>query len=305
MKPILRKIDTGHNYSFSIREDISPYLYNHWHFHPETELTLIRKGSGMRLVGDSMEPFSDGDLILLGGNLPHMWRCDGAYFKGEPDIHVEAVAIHFMDSFWGTPFLEMPEMKDVRDLLFKAKRGIRIEGEARERITRMMEKSLDASKVERVTLLVDMLNIVSEGQYTILSGVGFSRSYDLMQTDQINLIYNYTLDHFQEEITIRDVAAVASISPNSFCRYFKSRTLKTYWEFLLEIRIGYACKLLIDNKMSISQICYSCGFNNLSNFNRQFKHITGMTPSVYHREHTKIMEQPDHHAQIRMPVQED
>lgn len=286
MKAILRKIDTGRDYSFSVREDIYPYLYNHWHFHPETELTLIRKGAGMRLVGDSMEPFSDGDLVLVGGNLPHMWKCDGAYFRGAPDMHVEAVAVHFRDDCWGAAFLKMPEMEGIRALLTRAKRGLRIGEGTRAAITRKMEQCLAAGKVERVLLLIDMLNTLAEsGDYTVLSGVGFSRSYDLMQTDQINLIYNYTLDHFQEEITIRDVATVAAISPNSFCRYFKSRTLKTYWEFLLEVRISYARKLLIEGGMSISQICYSCGFNNLSNFNRQFKHITGVTPSAYQKAH--------------------
>ena len=290
MKPILRKIDTGHNYSFSIREDISPYLYNHWHFHPEAELTLIRRGSGMRLAGDSMEPFSDGDLVLLGGNLPHLWRSDGVYFQGAPDIHIEAIAIHFMENFWGTPFLALPELKDIREMLSKAKRGIRITGATQGIVSGMMEEALKAGKVERITLLINMLSLIARsGEYTLLSGIGFSKSYDPLHTDNINVIYNYTLDHFQEEITIRQVAAVANVSPNSFCRYFKSRTMKTYWEFLLEVRIGYACKLLIEDKASISQICYSCGFNNLSNFNRQFKTITGRTPSSYQKEHTKVV----------------
>lgn len=290
MKPILRKIDTGHNYSFSVREDISPYLYNHWHFHPEAELTFIRRGKGMRLVGDSMEPFSDGDLILLGGNLPHLWRSDGEYFQGTPDMHIEAVAIHFMDDFWGSGFLTLPEMKDIRETMIKAKRGIRITGKAQEEVSERMEHILSMDKIRRITVLIEMLDIISRsGECSLLSTVGFAKSYDLVHTDNINAIYNYTLDHFQDEISIREVAAIANVSPNSFCRYFKSRTMKTYWEFLLEVRIGYACKLLIEDKISISQICYSCGFNNLSNFNRQFKHLTGMTPSMYQKEHTKVL----------------
>lgn len=291
MKPILRKIDTGINFSFSVREDISDYLYNYWHYHPEVELTYIRRGSGMRLVGDSMEPFSDGDLILLGGNLPHLWRSDRIYFEGIADIHIEAVAIHFMENFWGESFLNLPEMKNVRELLIKAKRGISINGETAGQISGMMESMLTANNVERITLLVTMLNIIAcSKEYNLLSGIGFTKSYDLVNTDNINAIYNYTLDHFQERISIQEVAAIANISPHSFCRYFKSRAMKTYWQFLLEVRIGYACKLLIENKMSISQICYTCGFNNLSNFNRQFKTIIGMTPSLYLKEHSKVLE---------------
>lgn len=291
MRPILRKIDTGYNYSFSVREDISAYLYNRWHYHPEAELTLIRRGTGMRLVGDSMEPFSDGDLVLIGGNLPHLWRSDPVYFEGHEHVHIEAVAVHFMESFWGEPFLNLPEMKNVREVLFRAQRGICLTGSTNRKVAGMMEHMLTGAGIERLTLLINMLNIISTSEdCRLLSGVGFSKSYDPINTDNINAIYNYTLDHFQEKISIHDVAAIANISPHSFCRYFKSRTMKTYWQFLLEVRIGYACKLLIENKMSISQICYTCGFNNLSNFNRQFKAIIGITPSQYMKEHALIVD---------------
>ncbi|TAN11258.1 MAG: AraC family transcriptional regulator [Chitinophagaceae bacterium] len=289
MKPILRKIDTGYNYSFSVREDVGPYLYNHWHFHPEVELTLIRRGAGMRLVGDSMEPFSDGDLILLGSNLPHLWRSDPEYFKDKGDLHVEAVAIHFMENFWGDTFLDMPEIQPIKELLQRAKRGIQMTGKIKSKMTAMMERMLDAESAERITLLLSMLQLLSgSNEYQLLSSAGFSKTYNRGYTDNINHIYNYTLEHFHEKICIRELAAIANVSPHSFCRYFKSHTMKRYWQFLLEVRIGYACKLLLENKMSISQICYSCGFNNLSNFNRQFKEITGMTPSGYLREHSKM-----------------
>jgi AraC-like DNA-binding protein len=290
MKPILRKIDTGYNYSFSVREDVSPYLYNHWHFHPEAELTLIRRGRGMRLVGDNMEPFDDGDLILLGANLPHLWKSDPVYFQGSEDIHIEAVAIHFMEDFWGDSFLNLPELKGIKEILAKSRRGIGVTGRTRQKVASMMESILKAEGVERLTLLINMLNILSSSkEYKLLSGVGFTKSYDPVHTDNINAIYNYTLDHFQERISIGEIAAIANVSPHSFCRYFKSRTTKTYWQFLLEVRIGYACKLLIEDGMSISQICYTCGFNNLSNFNRQFKTITAMTPSEYLKAHAKVL----------------
>ncbi|GAA4310359.1 AraC family transcriptional regulator [Compostibacter hankyongensis] len=282
MKPILRKVDTGYNYSFSIREDIYPYLYNRWHYHPEMELTLIRKGSGTRLVGDSMEPFADGDLILLGPNLPHMWRSDAQYFQGTPGLHIEAIAIHFKPDFWGNGFLQLPELKRVRELLEKSAQGIRITGRTRQEISTLMEVILKAGDVKRISLLLNMLELIAQSKScTLLSHIGFTRSYNPENTDNISAIYNYTLDHFQQKIGIRDVAALVNISPHSFCRYFKSRTLKTYWQFLLEVRIGHACKLLIENKLSISQICYTCGFNNLSNFNRQFRMLTGMTPTQY------------------------
>ncbi|HEY8957731.1 AraC family transcriptional regulator [Chitinophaga sp.] len=284
MKPILRKVDTGHNYSFSIREDIYPYLYNHWHYHPEIELTLIRKGSGMRLVGDSTERFEDGDLVLLGSELPHMWRSDAIYFQEQPGLQIEAIAIHFSDQFWGAGFLDLPEMKAVKELLAKARHGIRIHGATREQISREMEAILQAGKVQRITSLLNILDTIAcSKDCTLLSSVGFVNSYNTINTDNINKIYHYTFNNFQQKITLKEVAAAANVSPNSFCRYFKSRTLKTYWQFLMEVRIGYACKLLIENNLPMSQVGYTCGFNNLSNFNRQFKLLTQKTPLQYQK----------------------
>ncbi|MEP7320073.1 MAG: AraC family transcriptional regulator [Panacibacter sp.] len=282
MKPILRKVDTGHNYSFSVREDIFPFLYNHWHYHPEVELTLIRKGTGIRLVGDNVEQFEDNDLVLLGSDLPHYWRSDALYFKEEPGVHVEAIAIHFKEDCWGRNFLDMPEMAAIKKLLQNAGNGLKITGKTKKAMIPFMETMLKAKNAKRIIILLDMLHLLSTSkELELLSSAGFSKSYDHSNTERINEIYNYTFNNFQKEISIKEIAAAVNISPNSFCRYFKTRTLKTYWQFLLEVRIGYACKLLIENKMSVARICYECGFNNLSNFNRHFKNMVDMKPLQY------------------------
>ncbi|HYH55748.1 MAG TPA: AraC family transcriptional regulator [Anseongella sp.] len=287
MKPLLRKVDTGHNYSFSVREDIGPYLDNHWYYHPEIELTLMRKGSGMRFIGDNIDRFSEGDIILLGSNLPHMWKCDAVYFEEIPGLRTEAVVIHFREDFWGAAFLDLPELSGIRKLLEKARRGINICGHTRRLLQRKMESMLATEGAERIESLLNILQLIAGSkEIEVLSSLGFTESYDLNDADRINKIYTYTFNNFQNEISLRDVAAASNINPHSFCRYFKSRTLKTYWQFLLEVRIGYACKLLIENKMSVSQICYACGFSTLSNFNQRFKTITGKTPLQYLKEYT-------------------
>lgn len=282
MKPILRKVDIEYNCSFSIKEHIFPYLYNHWHYHPEIEFTLIRKGNGMRLVGDNMEVFEDGDLILLGSNLPHMWRSDAKYFSGQEDLLIEAIAIHFEKDFWGQALLELPELKSIKDILELSKRGIKITGKSRDLITEKMEEILVARDAKRIELLLHMLDLIAySDEYKVLASNGFTKIYHQENTERINKIYQYTFNNFQNCISVKEVAAVANLSPHSFCRYFKTRTLKTYWEFLLDLRIGYACKLLIENKMSIAQVCYDSGFNNLSNFNRHFKNYFQLTPLQY------------------------
>lgn len=287
MKAILRKVDADKDYSFSLREDILPYLYNHWHFHPELELTMIRKGRGIRLVGDSLEEFDDGDIVLIGGNLPHMWRNDPDYFEKDSTLHVEAIAIHFMEYFWGTGFHNLAEMKLIRDLFDQAKQGIRVKGKTRDQVAAKLEAILQVTGVKRIEYLLNILEMIAlSSTCELLSSSGFSKTYNLTNTDKINDIYSYTFNHFKSRITIKEIAGVVNLSPHSFCRYFKTRTLKTYWQFLAEIRIGYACKLLIENRITISQICYESGFYNLSNFNRSFKAITKKTPLQYFKEYS-------------------
>lgn len=288
MKPILKKVSVHGGQSFSVREDILPYLYNHWHYHPEAELTLIRKGRGTRLVGDHMERFSDGDLILLGPNLPHMWRNDADYFKADSGLHIEAIAIQFHENFWGDAFLQLPEMEPVRLLLKQARRGLKISGTAREQLSVQVEAMLQAGGTQRITILINLLTaIAATAEKSPLSSLGFVQDYDLQRTDKINEIYHYTFSNFTNPISIESVAKAVHISPHSFCRYFKTRTSKTYFEFLAELRIGHACKLILENQMSIAQVCYSSGFNNVANFNRKFKELTGRTPLQYFKEYAE------------------
>lgn len=287
MKPILRKVDSNAEHSFSVKENIFPFLYNYWHYHPEVELTYIRKSSGTRLAGDSIERFTDGDLIILGANLPHMWRNDDIYFEQNSNQNIESIAIHFKEDFWGKGFLEIPEHRHIRQLLTFATRGFQILGRTHGLIVEMMEEMLHLKKAARVIHLLAMLDIIAQSkEIRYLASQGFVDQYKIDPNDKINEIYQYTLSNFKNGITIEDVAKQVHISPNYFCRYFKKRTSKTYIEFVTELRVGYACKLLLENNLNINQICYESGFNNVSNFNRKFKEITGQAPSQYYREYS-------------------
>ena len=304
MKPILRKVDSNAEHSFSVRENIYPFLYNYWHYHPEVELTYIRKSSGTRLAGDSIERFTDGDLILLGTNLPHMWRNDDIYFQQDSNHHIESIAIHFREDFWGKDFLELPEHRHIRQLLSLATRGFQIMGKTHKKIIDMMEEILHLKKARRVMHLVSMLDIIAQSkELRYLASQGFVDQYKIDPNDKINEIYQYTLSNFKNGITIQDVAKHVHISPNYFCRYFKKRTSKTYIEFVTELRVGYACKLLLENNLNINQICYESGFNNVSNFNRKFKEITGQAPSQYFKEYSEKNQTPQMHPNVITDLQ--
>jgi len=282
MRPQLLKVSREPGHSFSVRRDLVPYINNKWHFHTEVELIHFKEGRGTQFVGDNMKRFKAGDVVLVGANLPHYWRFDDPYFDAEPtDVRVA----HFSENFWGGSFLDLPENTLLKCLLEKARRGLQVEGEAKDRIAHLLEKLLDSEGMPRVILLMEAMHVLAgSDQLQPLASIGFKHSLGEAEHLRINLIYDYSLRHFRRPIQLEEIAAVANISPNSFCRFFKSRTRKTYSRFLLELRVGHACKLLIENNLSIKQLCYESGFNNFTSFYKYFKLITGKSPLGYQRE---------------------
>ncbi|MDQ6476814.1 AraC family transcriptional regulator [Dyadobacter sp. LHD-138] len=284
MKPQLLKVPKGLQQSFSIRRDVVLYFYNRWHYHPEIELVHIEQGSGTQFVGDNIQNFQSGDLLLIGPNLPHYWRCDEKYFKGDSKLYAQATVLHFSADLFGDTFRNLPENKAINELLDKAKWGMKLLGKENQQIKTLLQNLLDQTDGNPVISLLQILETLAHSKdIKLLSNSHYQEEYDQHDEDRINQIYKYSLSNFQQKITIEEIAEIANISPNSFCRYFKSRSRKTYSQFLLELRIGHACKLLIDGKLSVAQICYESGFNNFANFNRYFKIHTGKSPLQYQK----------------------
>ncbi len=285
MRPQLLKVSKEPQHSFSVRQDLVPYVNNRWHYHAEVELIHFKKGEGTQFIGDSIKKFKAGDVVLVGSNLPHYWRFDDAYFEEDAPVAADVRVAHFCEDFWGSQFLELPENINIRSLLDKARRGLEITGKTRQKVAELLNSLLHTSDNHRIILLMEALNTIAAcKQLAPLSSIGFK--YDLVEDekDRINAIYEYSLKNFKRPIQLEEIAGVANISPNSFCRYFKSRTRKTYSQFLIEIRVGYACKLLIENSLSIKQLCYESGFNNFTSFHKYFKLITSKSPLTYQRE---------------------
>ncbi|MFC0513769.1 AraC family transcriptional regulator [Mucilaginibacter angelicae] len=289
MKPQLLKVSSGPARSFSVRQDLVPSVNNRWHYHPEVELIHFKKGSGTQFIGDSIRQFNTGDVVMVGVYLPHYWRFDDVYFSPDNSAEVDIRVAHFCENFWGNAFLQLPENKMIKTVLEKARRGIQITGNAKKNIAGIMEKLLTAEGVKRILLLVEVLNAIAECEHTdSLSSLGFSPNVEEARNDSINIIYEYSLANFKNKIQIDNLAQLAGVSPSSFCRYFKSRTQRTYSKFLLEIKVGHACKLLIENRLPLKQLCYESGFNNFANFHKYFKQITGKSPLSYQREFIRV-----------------
>lgn len=285
MRPQLLKVSKGPRHSFSVRQDTVPYINNRWHYHPEIELIHFKKGEGTQFIGDNIKRFKSGDIVLVGSQLPHYWRFDDSFFDENTRQQADIRVAHFCENFWGDQFLQLPENLNIKSALEKGKRGLQITGKTRTKVAEIMDLLLHADGSQRIILLIEALNIIADcKQLLTLSSIGFKHDLVEAENDRVNAIYDYSLKNYKRKIQLEEIANVANISPNSFCRYFKSRTRKTYSQFLIEIRVGQACKLLIENNLSIKQLCYESGFNNFTSFHKYFKLITGKSPLSYQKE---------------------
>lgn len=285
MKPQLLKVANNPVTSFSVRRDNVPYINNRWHYHAEVELIYFKRGNGTQFIGDSIKRFRSGDVVLVGAHLPHYWRFDDAYFNGEKK-NADVVVVHFCENFWGSTFLNIPENKSLKSILEKAQRGVQVQDKNKKQIGELMECILQAEGSKRIIYLMEALSAIENcNNNNLLSSIGFRHDFEETENDRINAIYNYSLANFRRKIQMEEMASVANISPNSFCRYFKSRTRKTYTQFISEIRVGHACKLLIEDSMNVKQICYESGFHNFASFHKHFKMITGKSPLTYQKSY--------------------
>jgi AraC-like DNA-binding protein len=282
MKKFLLKVTSGPGYSFSLVKEEQPFFYDVFHFHPQLELNLVLKGKGTRFVGDSIERFYDGDLILLGSNLPHVWKCDKEFYTGNKNLKCLSSTIHFDYGFLGEDFFDHPEFRKIKDLLTRSSAGIKLIGKLRQDISNQMELMIRQSQTERLITLLDILRRISISKgIKILSSRSILHAYKPHDSERIKKVHQYIVTHFKDQIKLEDVAKAASMSPTAFCRYFKQRTRKTFSHFITEVRVGYACQLLQQKKMKIAQVCYESGYSNLSNFNKQFKATMHLTPVEY------------------------
>ncbi len=272
--------------SFSVNHNLYPNFLRVWHYHPEIELVVILKSSGTRFIGDSIEKFQEGEVVLIGKNVPHMWLNDEIYFQPDSTLEAEAFAIHFTRDFLGKGFFEIPEMKQVSNLLMRANRGVKfndLSKELVERITNLVEYDPTTRVFKTIEILSDLSKHES---YQLLSSTSFVNAFQKADNLRMDKIYAYVFENFNDGISASDVAKMTGMNKSAFSRFFKKVHKKPFTRYLNEIKVGYASRLLLENKESITSIAYLSGFNNISNFNRQFKVIHGLAPSAYLKYHS-------------------
>lgn len=292
MKPLLKLINTHQHEVFHIMKVQEHYFFPSWHFHPQYEIMLVLEGTGIRFVGDSVERFQPGDLIFYGANIPHLYRSDEEYYNKKSDLVSQAVVIYFEENFLGENFWNLSDITSIKKLFSLSKKGIKYTGEAKEKLKAKV-LSLDDQK-DGIQKIIDLLSVLKAmadtAEYELLSSSAFTKGIEKDDCERMNKVYQFIMDKFAENPSLDQTSEIANMSTTAFCRYFKSHTNKTYTQFLNEIKVGNACKLLIENRLSISQICFETGFNNFTHFNSQFKKISGVTPSQYQNRYIRPKE---------------
>ncbi|KAB7730278.1 helix-turn-helix domain-containing protein [Rudanella paleaurantiibacter] len=290
MKQALRKDLEPVAESFAVHELTEPHFDPNWHFHPHYQLFLVEKGTGTRFIGDSIRPFAEGDFVMLGPNLPHLWRSDKPYFERDSGLQTHGIVVYFTENFLGDTFFAQREMGLLRQLLENARRGLEWLSPTRDRAIELLRRVQQTEPgFERVLALLNLLHELSRtSDYQFITSLGYTNTVKPSETDRIQVVHDYVMSHFHDHICLDTVADLAGMTPSAFCRYFKMRANKTFSNFVAEVRVGHACKLLMDGSMSVTQISYESGYRTLSNFNRQFKEVTGKTPSTYVRTYRAL-----------------
>lgn len=271
------------NKSFIVHVERSPFAPLHQH--PEYELVLIVKGKGRRMVGDHIDRFEENDLIFTGPFLPHQWICDNENSEDPESLKNEAFVIQFVHDFLGDKFFEIPENATLKSKLLESSRGYVFYGKSKNEIISLLTRMITMNDVERLYALFSIFKIFqASNEYHFLSSPASVEAFLLKENEPMQKALQFILQNFQKQIQIKDLLEVTNMSYTTFYSKFKHAYVLPFKDYLLHIRIGFACKLLIDEDKNMAQVAHDCGFENTSNFNRQFKKIKKMTPSQFQRQ---------------------
>lgn len=288
MKQIVQKSAIPSSRILVVKQLEELHFDQNLHLHPEYQLFLVLKGQGRRFIGDNITIFKPGDLVFTGPNMPHMWRDDNSA-SGSKKSKIMGIVIYFPQDFLGDIIQVKDEMEKLRHLFDKAARGLEIHGKTNRLVSKMMQELLNVKGISSIILLLKILNTLAESsEYTYITHINYLPVNNKVETDRMNKIYHYLMKNFRQKVSLNEIADLINMTETSFSRYFKSRVNKSFSDFLKELRIDYARKLINENKLSINQVSYDSGYSTISNFNKQFKEVTGKTPLQYRNEYLKI-----------------
>jgi AraC-like DNA-binding protein len=289
MPELLEQIKLNPKESFFIGVFQDHIDQSRWHYHQEFELSFITEGSGSRIVGDSVEEFHPGDLIFIGPRIPHVWFSEAPVLNQHSGRTLESVYLLFNQEILPKGLTSLPEFKHVNRAMQLSERGVRITGDTLNQVSRIMLQLPYLNSMKRLMLFYEIMDIIGESDsFTFLASADYIKNRFESTNKRVKKIHEFLMLNYREDINLEEIAEMVHMAPASACRFFKSSTGLTIFEYLNKIKIDYACKLLLNTELNIVDISYDCGFNNLSHFNKQFRKFLGKTPSEFRKLRQKI-----------------
>lgn len=288
MKILQTEIAVKLNSLFTVMERDESFFSSPLHVHPEIELVYIRESHGKRIVGNLIESFEPGDMVLIGPSLPHIWINDDCFVNGQTNKRARAIVVYFHPCLFDSGLFSLPEARNIRQLLLQSKSGIFIQHNTRQIIASRMESLLEKKGFDKVMGLLEILHLLSQSTDLVhINSEELLNHENKAEKDRLCDVYRYVNDNFRSDIQLKDVAGLTNLTPQSFCRLFKKRNKIHFVEYLNQVRISNACKLLLNSDWTISEIAYNCGYKTISNFNKLFKETTGHSPKKYREQAMK------------------
>ncbi|QIL37998.1 AraC family transcriptional regulator [Pedobacter sp. HDW13] len=294
MKDFFCQVLKVENSTFRLAEANTYHALNNFHSHQQIELIYIKSGVGTFSIGNTSKRISSDTMILIGSNVPHMFKFESNRYYDyamkycKPPVPLELLTLHFDHNKLGDDFLNLAENKMITNLLAEAKKGLFINHQSKTVTVDYLKKIETANSYEQLPLLLQLFNKIGESEETLsLLNEEKKKPFKKIDETRLTMVYLYTMDNFYKEIKLKEIANIVHMVPNAFCHYFKSRTGRSYFDFLIEVRTEHACKLLREENDSVTAVCNDSGFTNLSNFNRYFKLKTGKSPLAYRQSFRK------------------
>ncbi len=265
-----------------------PFFGYPWHYHNEHEIVYLLESTGTRFVADHIENFGPGDLVMLAGSLPHYWHSDEKYRKGDSDLFARRLVVQFPNDFMKTQINTYAELAALKNLFKNSEKGIRFLPPQSDKIGRMLLQLPQLKGFKQLIRFLEILQHMAHNtNYKLLASDAYNSGQNAVTDQRLQKVIGYMISNFQNHISLDEMANLAGMQRTAFCRFFKDKTGRSFITYLNELRIGFACKLLIKGDMQILRICYETGFNSLSGFNRTFKRITGLNPKQYQKRITE------------------
>ena len=289
MKPALEHLPIEKDHSFVVKFFDYSYYPTPWHYHPEYEIVMVTESTGKRFIGDHISDFRPDNLAFIGPNIPHTYRNEDKYYEEGSELRAKSIVIHFKEESLGNDFLKLPEARLLNKLFERSLYAFDIYGETHKRVSKRLFEIVSLSGLKRWLCLIEILLELAESKHLTPITKTAHVGYNEKESKRLCSVFDWITTNFEKEIRLSEAAEIAQMNENAFSRFFSLRTRKTFSGFVQELRLQKAAKLLIENDMTITEVCYECGYNNVSNFNRQFLNHYKMNPMKYRKAFLRKM----------------